>query len=145
MYVYELFYLLGVSNEVEVNYWVYRVCCFLKWLVVCYSVYFGLLFYVLVNVFFVLMEEEFCEWIKMICFEVVKDYEYKCMYWYECYSILLGEVQNKIYNLFLKGNNIFFGRKNYVEVIGILFFLEEKQKQNVQVGFEFDCDSYNLI
>lgn len=36
------------------------------------------------------------------------------------------EVQNKIYNLFLKGNNIPSGRKNYAEVIGILLSLEEK-------------------
>ena len=42
------------------------------------------------------------------------------------YSTLLGEVQNKIYNLFLKGNNIPSGRKNYAEVIGILLSLEEK-------------------
>jgi hypothetical protein len=56
----------------------------------------------------------------------VKDYEYKRMYWNERYSTLLGEVQNKIYNLFLKGNNIPSGRKNYAEVIGILLSLEEK-------------------
>ncbi|MCB6276689.1 DUF3810 family protein, partial [Phocaeicola vulgatus] len=55
-----------------------------------------------------------------------KDYEYKRMYWHERYSTLLGEVQNKIYNLFLKGNNIPSGRKNYAEVIGILLSLEEK-------------------
>ena len=34
--------------------------------------------------------------------------------------------RNKIYNLFLKGNNIPSGRKNYAEVIGILLSLEEK-------------------
>ena len=82
--------------------------------------------YVLVNASSVLTEEEFREWIKTIRPEVVKDYEYKRMYWHERYSTLLGEVQNKIYNLFLKGNNIPSGRKNYAEVIGILLSLEEK-------------------
>ena len=49
------------------------------------------------------------------------------MYWNERYSTLLGEVQNKIYNLiFSKGNNIPSGRKNYAEVIGILLSLEAK-------------------
>ena len=56
----------------------------------------------------------------------MKDCEYKRMYWNERYSTLLGEMQNKIYNLFLKGNNIPPGRKNYAEVIWILLSLEEK-------------------
>ena len=91
-----------------------------------YSAYFGLLPYVLVNTSSVLTEEEFREWVKTIRPEVVKDYEYKRMYWNERYSPLLGEVQNQIYNLFLKGNNIPSGRKNYAEVIGMLLSLEEK-------------------
>ena len=81
---------------------------------------------ILVNASSVLTEEEFREWIKTIRPEVVKDYEYKRMYWNERYSTLLGEMQNKIYNLFLKGNNIPSGRKNYAEVIGIQLSLEEK-------------------
>lgn len=144
-YAHELSHLLGVSNEAEANYWAYRVCRSSKRPAVRYSAYFGLLPYVLVNASSVLTEEEFREWIKTIRPEVVKDYEYKRMYWNERYSTLLGEVQNKIYNLFLKGNNIPSGRKNYAEVIGILLSLEEKLKQNVQAGLEFDCDSYNLI
>jgi hypothetical protein len=119
-------HLLGVSNEAEANYWAYRVCRSSKRPAVRYSAYFGLLPYVLVNASSVLTEEEFREWIKTIRPEVVKDYEYKRMYWHERYSTLLGEVQNKIYNLFLKGNNIPSGRKNYAEVIGILLSLEEK-------------------
>lgn len=125
-YAHELSHLLGVSNEAEANYWAYRVCRSSKRPAVRYSAYFGLLPYVLVNASSVLTEEEFREWIKTIRPEVVKDYEYKRMYWHERYSTLLGEVQNKIYNLFLKGNNIPSGRKNYAEVIGILLSLEEK-------------------
>jgi len=125
-YAHELSHLLGVSNEAEANYWAYRVCRSSKRSAVRYSAYFGLLPYVLVNASSVLTEEEFREWIKTIRPEVVKDYEYKRMYWNERYSTLLGEVQNKIYNLFLKGNNIPSGRKNYAEVIGILLSLEEK-------------------
>lgn len=125
-YAHELSHLLGVSNEAEANYWAYRVCRSSKRPAVRYSAYFGLLPYVLVNASSVLTEEEFREWIKTIRPEVVKDYEYKRMYWNERYSTLLGEVQNKIYNLFLKGNNIPSGRKNYAEVIGILLSLEKK-------------------
>jgi hypothetical protein len=125
-YAHELSHLLGVSNEAEANYWAYRVCRSSMRPAVRYSAYFGLLPYVLVNASSVLTEEEFREWIKTIRPEVVKDYEYKRMYWNERYSTLLGEVQNQIYNLFLKGNNIPSGRKNYAEVIGMLLSLEEK-------------------
>ena len=99
-YAHELSHLLGVSNEAEANYWAYRVCRSSKRPAVRYSAYFGLLPYVLVNASSVLTEEEFREWIKTIRPAVVKDYEYKRMYWNERYSTLLGEVQNKIYNLF---------------------------------------------
>lgn len=36
------------------------------------------------------------------------------------YSPLIGNVQNWIYDLYLKGNKIESGRKNYSEVIGLL-------------------------
>ena len=84
----ELSHLLGVSNEAEANYWAYRVCRSSKRPAVRYSAYFGLLPYVLVNASSVLTEEEFREWIKTIRPEVVKDYEYKRMYWNERYSII---------------------------------------------------------
>lgn len=85
-YAHELSHLLGVSNEAEANYWAYRVCRSSKRPAVRYSAYFGLLPYVLVNASSVLTEEEFREWIKTIRPEVVKDYEYKRMYWNERYS-----------------------------------------------------------
>lgn len=125
-YAHELSHLLGVSSEAEANYWAYRVCRSSMQPAVRYSAYFSLLPYVLINASSVLPEEEFREWVKTIRPEVVKDYEYKRMYWNERYSTLLGEVQNKIYNLFLKGNNIPSGRKNYAEVIGMLLSLEGK-------------------
>ena len=41
-------------------------------------------------------------------------------YWMAKYSPLIGNVQNWIYDLYLKGNKIESGRKNYSEVIGLL-------------------------
>lgn len=124
-YAHELSHLLGVSSEAEANYWAYRVCRASVQPEVRYSAYFSLLPYVLFNASSVLPEEEFREWIKTIRPEVVEDYEYKRMYWNGRYSTLLGELQDKIYNLFLKGNNIPSGKKNYAEVIGMLLSLEE--------------------
>ena len=41
------------------------------------------------------------------------------------YSPLIGDIQDFIYDLYLKGNKIQSGRKNYSEVIGLLISYEE--------------------
>lgn len=125
-YAHELSHLLGVSNEAEANYWAYQVCKRSSSQAVRYSAYFSLLPYVLVNASSLMTEEQFGEWVKTIRPEVVKDYEYRRIYWAERYSPLIGEVQSRVYNLFLKGNNIPSGRKNYAEVIGILLSLQQE-------------------
>lgn len=122
-YAHELSHLLGVSNEAEANYWAYQVCKRSAFPAVRYSAYFGLLPYVLVNASMLLPEAEFQEWIKTIRPEIVEDYEQKRNYWSERYSPFIGEIQNQMYNLFLKGNNIPSGRKNYAEVVGIILSL----------------------
>lgn len=122
-YAHELSHLLGVSNEAEANYWAYQVCMRSTSQAVRYSAYFGLLPYVLVNASMLLPETQFQEWVKTIRPEIVEDYEQKRTYWSERYSPMIGEIQNQMYNLFLKGNNIPSGRKNYAEVVGIILSL----------------------
>ena len=44
---------------------------------------------------------------------------------------MVGDIQDRIYDLYLKGNKIESGRKNYSEVIGLLISYEEwKNKAN---------------
>lgn len=119
-YAHEYAHLLGVSNEAEANYWAYQVCIRSSMPQMRYSGYLSLLPYVLANASSLLSEEQFGEWVRRIRPEVKKDYEQKRVYWKGKYAPLLGEVQDYIYNLFLKGNNIPSGKKNYAEVIGIL-------------------------
>ena len=38
-------------------------------------------------------------------------------YWKERYSPFIGAIQDKVYDLFLKGNRVSTGKKNYAEVI----------------------------
>ncbi len=52
-------------------------------------------------------------------------------YWMRKYNPLVGDIQDRIYDLYLKGNKIESGRKNYSEVIGLLISYEEwKNKAN---------------
>mgnify|MGYP003302778348 CR=1 FL=1 len=68
--------------------------------------------------------EKFQEWIQTVRPEVKEEYRQKNQYWRERYSDWLGQLQDWVYNLFLKGNNIPSGQKNYAEVIGILLSME---------------------
>lgn len=122
-YAHELSHLLGVSNEAEANYWAYRACTESHWPALQYCGYFGLLPYVISNASYLLAKEDFQAWIQTIRPEIRKQFNEKNRYWQERYSPLVGNVQDFIYNLFLKGNQIPSGKKNYAEVIGLLLSL----------------------
>ncbi|MBR5541015.1 MAG: DUF3810 domain-containing protein [Bacteroides sp.] len=125
-YAHEFSHLLGVSNEAEANYWAYRACTESSSLSLQYCGYFGLLPYVISNASYLLSKEEFKAWIKSIRPEVIAQYNEKNNYWKERYSPLIGNIQDFTYNLFLKGNKIASGKKNYAEVISLLLSLQEK-------------------
>ena len=126
-YAHEFSHLLGVSNEAEANYWAYRACTESDVPEMRYAGYFGLFPYVLSNASRLLDKETFQTWLKTVRPEIKDEYERKRMYWQEKYSPLIGEVQEVAYDLFLKGNKISTGQKNYAEVIGILIAMQENK------------------
>ena len=122
-YAHEFSHLLGISNEAEANYWAYRACTESDLSSLHYSGYFGLLPYVISNAKHLLSEEDFQEWIQTIRPEIKEQYNEKIRYWQERYSPFIGSMQDFTYNLFLKGNQIPSGKKNYAEVISLLISL----------------------
>lgn len=126
-YAHEFSHLLGVSNEAEANYWAYRACTESDLPILQYCGYFGLLPYVLSNASSLLPKEDFQAWIQTIRPEVREEFNRKNLYWKERYSPMVGSIQDFAYNLFLKGNKIASGKKNYAEVIGLLLSLPKKK------------------
>ena len=122
-YAHEFSHLLGVSSEAEANYWAYRACTESSSPTLQYCGYFGLLSYVISNASYLLPKEEFQAWIQTIRPEIREQYNEKNTYWRELYSPWIGNIQDFTYNLFLKGNKIPSGKKNYAEVIGLLLSL----------------------
>ena len=122
-YAHEFSHLLGVSNEAEANYWAYRACTVSTSPTLQYCGYFGLLPYVISNASYLLPKEEFQAWVQTIKPEIIEQYNEKNTYWRELYSPWIGKIQDFTYNLFLKGNKIPSGKKNYAEVIGLLLSL----------------------
>ena len=127
-YAHEFSHLLGVSNEAEANYWAYRACTESSLPILQYCGYFGLFPYVIANASYLLPKEEFQAWIRTIKPEIIEQYNEKNTYWRELYSPWIGEIQDFTYNLFLKGNKIPSGKKNYAEVIGLLLSLSKEEK-----------------
>jgi hypothetical protein len=127
-YAHEFSHLLGVSNEAEANYWAYRACTESSLPALQYCGYFGLLPYVISNASYLLSKEDFQAWIKTIRPEVRTQYNEKNAYWQERYSPWIGKIQDFTYNLFLKGNKIPSGKKNYAEVISLLLSLPTEKK-----------------
>ena len=122
-YAHEFSHLLGVSNEAEANYWAYRACTESSSTALQYCGYFGLFPYVLSNASYLLPKEDFQAWIQTVRPEIIEQYKEKNRYWQERYSPIIGSIQDFTYNLFLKGNKIASGKKNYAEVIGLLLSL----------------------
>lgn len=127
-YAHEFSHLLGVSNEAEANYWAYRACTESSSPALQYCGYFGLLPYVISNASYLLPKEDFQAWTKTIRPEVRTQYNEKNAYWQERYSPWIGKIQDFTYNLFLKGNKIPSGKKNYAEVISLLLSLPTEKK-----------------
>ncbi|WP_373828703.1 DUF3810 family protein, partial [Bacteroides heparinolyticus] len=65
-------------------------------------------------------EEEYALLVHRIRPEIIEQVQSNRKYWMEKYSPLLGKIQDRIYDWYLKGNNISSGRKNYSEVVGLL-------------------------
>ena len=127
-YAHEFSHLLGVSNEAEANYWAYRACTESSSTTLQYSGYFGLLPYVISNASYLLPKEDFQTWIQTVRPEIIEQYKRKNAFWREQYSPWIGNIQDFTYNLFLKGNKISSGKKNYAEVIGLLLSLPREGK-----------------
>ena len=54
------------------------------------------------------------------------------------YNPVIGRIQDRIYDLYLKGNKIESGRKNYSEVVGLLISYEEWKKNSIFASIMFN-------
>lgn len=119
-YAHELSHLLGITVEAEANFYAYQVCTHSVVPAIRFSGYFSLLSHVLSNANRLLEEEAYGSLLQRIRPEVVSLYRQNREYWTQKYSPFIGNIQDWMYDLYLKGNKIGSGRKNYSEVIGLL-------------------------
>ncbi|WP_291529722.1 DUF3810 domain-containing protein [Bacteroides sp. UBA939] len=119
-YAHELAHLLGISGEAEANFYAYQVCTRSQSQDIRFCGYFSVLGHVLGNARQLMGEEEYKELFNRIRPEIIELAQKNREYWMKKYSPLAGNIQDWIYDLYLKGNKIQSGRKNYSEVVGLL-------------------------
>ena len=125
VYAHEYSHLLGITNEAEASFYAYEVCTRSQISGIRFSGYFSVLYHVLGNARRLLPAEEYQALLKRIRPEVLEHGKHLQQYWQEKYNPFIGQLQNRIYELYLKGNKISSGRKNYSEVVGLLISYEE--------------------
>lgn len=119
-YAHELAHVLGIANEAEANYYSYRTCTRSARQEIRFSGYFALLPHVLSNARRALPKEDYQAWVGKLRPEVVELYREEAAHWQARYNPAIGELQNRIYTMYLKGNRISSGMANYSEVIALI-------------------------
>lgn len=127
-YAHEMAHLWGIANEAEANFYAYEVCTRSNIPSIRFSGYFLIFNHVIRNAQQLLSKEDYEQLIKEIRPGIRKIAQDDYNHWMSLYNPLVGNVQNWIYDLYLKGNKIKSGRRNYSEVIGLLISWEEKTK-----------------
>lgn len=127
-YAHELAHLLGITSEAEANFYAYQVCTRSEVRGIRFGGYFSILSHVLGNARRLMPEEEYKELFNRIRPEIIELARTNQEYWVAKYSPAIGDIQDWIYDLYLKGNKIESGRKNYSEVIGLLISYQEWKK-----------------
>lgn len=125
-YAHEQAHLWGITSEAEANFYAYQVCTRSANKAIKYSGYFSVLNHVLYNAKRLLPEEDFKELAESVKPEIQAQSEGVYKHWMAMYNPAVGKMQDWIYDLYLKGNKIKSGRKNYSEVVGLLVSWREK-------------------
>ncbi len=125
-YAHELSHLLGITNEAEASFYAYEVCTRSDVPEINFAGYFSILNHVLNNAYRLLPKEDFDKLKDSIRPEIKSLSSTNQEYWMGKYSPVVGSIQEWIYDLYLKGNKIESGRKNYSEVIGLLISYQNR-------------------
>lgn len=128
-YTHELAHLLGITSEAEANFYAYQVCTRSDIPTIRFSGYFSVLGHVLANARGLMTEEEYESLFKQIRPEIIELARSNQAYWMAKYSPVVGSIQDWMYDLYLKGNKIDSGQKNYSEVVGLLISYQNKSSR----------------
>ncbi|MGL5636387.1 MAG: DUF3810 domain-containing protein [Bacteroidales bacterium] len=121
---HEIAHLNGVTSEAEANLYAYLICINSSDSTSRFSGYYSIFPYVISNARAYLSPNDYRQLIEKINPQILSLYQETRDYWDSLYSRPIGEFQNKLYDIYLKNNNISSGRKNYSEVISMILSVD---------------------
>lgn len=127
-YAHEMAHVLGIAGEGEANFYAWLVCTSSSVPEIRFAGWFSIFPYLVGNARRALPPERFEAWVAGIRPEVKKLYNDKNAYWKARYSKWWGGLQDKVYNLYLKGNRVPGGTANYSEVVGMVMAWDAQQE-----------------
>ena len=126
-YAHELSHLLGITSEGEANFYGYLACTSSDVPEIRFSGYLSILHYVLRA-----LREAGREEYNLIHAKIRPEIHMleleRRVHWVSLYSETLGEMQDKIFDFYLRSNRIEEGRKSYSAVIGLLISYGDADK-----------------
>ena len=135
IYAHEYAHFLGIANEGEANFYSYIVCTSSTDKAVKFSGYYHIFFHVLHNVFDILGEKEGEKFLSHIRPEIIRLAKDDRHYWLSKRSKALSSMQDFVFDLYLKGNNVSEGRKSYSGVVALILAWEELQQREKRKAF----------
>lgn len=127
-YAHELAHLLGVSNEAEANYWAYDLCTRSEERQLRYCGYYGLLPYLINNATLLLEPEEKSEWLATLDPRILDDLRTQGQFWHEQQIGWINDIQEAVYDWYLKSNSIPSGKANYSQVVKMVLSVQAKKE-----------------
>ena len=135
IYAHEYAHFLGIAHEGEANFYSYLACTSSTDKAVKFSGYYHILPHVLNSVFNLLGEKEGEQLINYIRPEIIELVKNDRHYWLSKRSKALSSMQDFIFDLYLKGNNVSEGRKSYSGVVALILAWEELQQREKRKAF----------
>lgn len=125
IYAHELAHFQGIARESEANLYSYLACINSRSPAIQFSGYLSILPHVLSNAHRLLEPDDYRQLYERLRPEVTDLLREIRQYWAGKYSPFIGQIQDFFYDLYLKGNKIGSGRKNYSEVVGLILSIED--------------------
>lgn len=121
---HEMAHQFGVGTESEANLYAFVVCADSNDEILRYSAYVSTLRYVL-NDIYRFLPDEYEVLRSTIRPEIVADLQQNRAHWLAARDQTLSDIQDKMYDAYLKTNKISSGQANYSEVVGLLISIRD--------------------
>ena len=128
IYAHELSHLYGITSEGEANFYAYLACINSKVPEIHFSGMLSVFSHLMFNVRKLMGESSYAHLLSQVRPEIRQLVRYRQSYWMDRYSPILGNIQDRFYDLYLRSHRVEGGRKNYSQVVALLIAWDHRKE-----------------